>query len=276
MPHQLRQQEQQWRGIFESPGYRAPEKWTKSTDPTEIWASVWIKTVHQKMKLAADARRAHRAVLAQIEDAKDAEAGLFDPAPMSDEIAQIEDDEDDEDAEAGRFDPAPMSDEIDTVDLTGDEPIDVTRNTSHGPASTLRPTPVQRLPATRPISPPCTTRTPSQSAERGRKRRRSNTPQEDRAIDAVAQPTAADESLVRLTEPVTKRLGTGDCPQSIAGVYKRLAELKEHFMRRNEVVHTQFDNIIKLFMRQHELNLSLVNSSDEASSEVSGDGRREW
>jgi hypothetical protein len=78
MPEQLRQQEQQWRGIFESPGYRAPEKWTKSTDPAEMWASVWIKTVHQKMKLAADARRAHHAVLAQIQDAEDAEAGRFD------------------------------------------------------------------------------------------------------------------------------------------------------------------------------------------------------
>jgi hypothetical protein len=267
LPEQLRRQEKQWRDIFGGPACSAPERRTESSYPAEMWASMWIRTAEEKvrvheqrgreLKLAGDLRRAQR----RAHDER--RRAMF---------AQIED------IEYGRSDPVVT---IATVDLTGDAPVDLTGGTPNGHLPLPRSAPVQRLPTTRLISPPRTKRTRSRSASRERKRRRSNTPLEDRAMEAMntlAQPTTADESdesLNRPTEPIAKRLDTCDCLQSIAGVNERVAMLEQRFLMREEFMNRQMDQLLEV-VQQSMVILQGTRKDMMSEVEYEGDNRQTW
>jgi hypothetical protein len=174
-----------------------------------------------------------------------------------------------EDAEDGRSDPVVT---IDTVDLTGDAPVDITGVTPAGPFTTPRSAPIQRLPATQSILSPRTKRTRSRSASRGGKRRRSNTPLEDRAINALAQPTAVDERSNLPTEPTSKRPDTCGCPQSIASVKERLATLEQRFLMREEIINRQMNYLVEFQQRQMATNQLLLEGGNDTMSEVEDEG----
>jgi hypothetical protein len=109
---------------------------------------------------------------------------------------------------------------------------------------------------------PRTSLTPSRS----RKRRRSNTPGVDQAIgalNALAQPTAADESLVRPTEATAKRLDAGDPLRSIASLTERLAELEERFIRREHFMNGQFQQVFGVLQEQLAMHQQLIENCED-------------